>query len=256
MLASVVVPSFNSERFLEQTLQSLFNQDYENVEILVIDGGSTDGTVNIIKKYKNRIAYWISEKDNGQSDALNKGFKKANGEVVGWLCSDDLLYNDSISLVAEEFSKDSEVGIVYGDIDQIRADGHIFRKIKYKPLTADYILNVHHPVPQQGSFYRRSLLEKVGFLNESLHQVMDYDLFIKLLKISKGVYVGRALGQFRMFETNKSTIQGGWVGSIEGFKVGKEHGAKIISRVTFLRLKRMSRFLIKKLLRIKMHKEV
>lgn len=255
ILASVVVPTFNSERFLEQTLHSLFQQDYNNLEILVIDGGSTDGTVNIIKKYEKQITYWVSEKDSGQSNALNKGFKKAKGEIVGWLCSDDLLYKESIRIVAEEFTKDDEVGIVYGDIDQINSSGKIFRNIKYKPITADYILNVHHPVPQQGSFYRRSLLEKVGYLNESLHQVMDYDLFIKLLKISKGIYVGRALGQFRMFESNKSTIQGAWVGSIEGFKVGKEHGAKIISRVTFLRLKRMSRFLIKKIFGIKLHKE-
>jgi len=255
LLASVVVPTFNSERFLEQTLLSLINQDYNDLEIIVIDGGSKDGTIDIIKKYENHIAYWISEKDSGQSNALNKGFKAAKGEIAGWLCSDDILYHDSIRLVAEEFAKDDSIGIVYGDIDQINSQNKIFRKIKYRPLTAEYILNVHHPVPQQGSFYRRSLLEKVGFLDESLHQVMDYDLFIKLLKISKGKYMDRPLGQFRMFETNKSTIQGAWVGSIEGFGVTWRHGGKIFSRVTFLRLKRMSKYLIKKLLRINLHKE-
>lgn len=255
ILASVIVPTFNSERFLEQTLESLINQDYDNLEIIVIDGGSKDSTIDIIKKYEKNIAYWISERDTGQSNALNKGFRAAKGDIAGWLCSDDILYPDSVRIVAEEFAKDDGLGIVYGDIDQINANNKIFRKIKYKPLTADYILNVHHPVPQQGSFYRRKLLERVGFLDESLHQVMDYDLFIKLLKISEGKYMDRPLGQFRMFETNKSTIQGAWVGSIEGFRVTRRHGGKIFSRVTFLRLKRMSRYLIKRLLRIKLHKE-
>ncbi|MBK7379701.1 MAG: glycosyltransferase [Ignavibacteriales bacterium] len=255
ILASIVGPTYNSERFLEQTLKSLINQDYSNIEILVIDGGSKDGTINIIKKYENHIAYWISEKDSGQSNALNKGFKAARGVIAGWLCSDDILYPDSVRIAAQEFMKDDNIGIVYGDIDQINSNNKIFRKIKYGPLSADYILNTHHPVPQQGSFYRLKLLEKVGYLDESLHQVMDYDLFIKLLKISQGKYVDRPLGQFRMFETNKSTIQGAWVGSIEGFRVTRRHGGKIFSQVTFLRLKRMSRYLIKRLLGIKLHKE-
>ncbi|GAB4293386.1 MAG: hypothetical protein Kow0098_14210 [Ignavibacteriaceae bacterium] len=250
MLVSVIVPSFNSVSFIHDTLSSLIKQTYQNIEIIVIDGGSTDGTIDIIKQFNDNIAYWISEKDSGQSNAINKGFKICKGEIAGWLCSDDILYPDSIEKVVNAFNKNEEIGIVYGDVDKIDEKGEIFRRIKFSELTTDYLLNIRQAVPQQGSFYRTNLLQKVGYLDESLHQVMDFDLFIKLLNCSKGVYLNEPLGQFRMHKTNKSTVQGDIRSALEGYKVRKKYGGKFFSRVTRKIIRRILRHYYHKLLKL------
>lgn len=248
-LVSIIVPTFNSEKFLEKTLLSLFSQTYPYIEIIVIDGGSSDSTIDLIKKHSGKITRWISEEDSGQSNAINKGFIIANGEIATWLGSDDIMYRDSVERIVEIFNKDNSIGIVYGDIDKIDENDFIFKKKKYLFLTYDYLLNKNQAVPQPGSFYRMKYLRQVNYLNETLDQTMDYDLFLKLLKISKGFYTGYPLAQFRMHSRNKSTVQGNWKSPIEGYKVSKKYGARTFTSLNFFRLKRLLRFGIEKLIK-------
>lgn len=112
---SIVIPSYNQGKYLEDTILSVINQTYKNIEIIIIDGGSTDNSVDIIKKYKDKIHFWVSEKDKGQANAINKGFKKASGEIFAWLNSDDLYTENAVEQIVNEFNKDPSVSIVYGD---------------------------------------------------------------------------------------------------------------------------------------------
>src|SRR6187431_735936 len=112
---SVVVPSYNQGQYLEETILSIFNQQYPNLEVFVVDGGSKDNSVDIIKKYEQHLTWWVTEKDKGQSDAINKGFARVTGEIVTWLCSDDLFTKGTLKRVAEIFSElPDNVGLIYG----------------------------------------------------------------------------------------------------------------------------------------------
>src|SRR5512143_702654 len=122
-LVSIVTPSYNQARFLEATLRSVLEQDYPNIEYLVVDGASTDGSVEIIRRYANRLTWWVSEKDSGQSEAINKGLQRAKGHFVGWLNSDDIYLPGTISAAATAFRKHPEAGLVYGDALAIDAGG-------------------------------------------------------------------------------------------------------------------------------------
>ena len=112
---SIITPSFNQARFLEQTMRSVLEQDYPNIEYIVIDGGSSDGSLEIIQKYADRLAYWQSQKDKGQTDAINQGFARANGEILAWLNSDDILYPGAVTAAVKQLLEHPEVGMVYAD---------------------------------------------------------------------------------------------------------------------------------------------
>lgn len=120
---SIVTPSYNQGSYLEETILSVLNQKYPNLEYIIIDGGSTDSSVEIIKKYASYLSYWVSEKDSGQSEALNKGFNRASGEIIAWLNSDDLYCENTLHIIAEKFMEHPEVGIVYGDVINFMANG-------------------------------------------------------------------------------------------------------------------------------------
>lgn len=178
-LVSIVTPSYNQADFLEETIRSVLAQDYPNMEYWVIDGGSTDGSVEIIQKYASQLSGWVSEKDHGQADAINKGFQRANGEIVAWLNSDDLYRPGAIQRAASIFQENPEVGMVYGDVDSIDADGEVFNRMRYaqwaiRDLMAFNILG------QPGVFFRRSVLEKSGYLDLSYQYLLDHHLWLRM----------------------------------------------------------------------------
>jgi glycosyltransferase involved in cell wall biosynthesis len=203
-LVSIVTPSFNQARYIEATIQSVLSQDYPRIEYLIVDGGSTDGTVEIIKKYAGRIAWWVSEKDQGQTDAINKGFERAGGQILAWLNSDDTYEPGAVAAAVRYLSDHPDVGLVYGDCNFINDDGRVIGKFgsaqtDYRLLRRGY---VH--IPQQTMFFRAGWWKQVGPLDPSFYFAMDYDLWTRLAARTELKYVPQTWANFRLHTTGKT----------------------------------------------------
>jgi glycosyltransferase involved in cell wall biosynthesis len=203
-LVSIVTPSFNQANYLEATIQSVLSQDYPNIEYIVIDGGSTDGCVNILERYADQLTYWISEPDAGQTDAINKGFNLARGDVFAWLNSDDVYKPGAVTQAVEFLGQQPEVGMVYGDADFIDENGDwigVFpaARTDYRRLRQGY---VH--IPQQSTFFRGRLWKLVGPLDTSFYFAMAYDLWVRLAALSPIRYVKNTWASFRLHGQAKS----------------------------------------------------
>lgn len=207
MKISVVTPSFNQAQFLETTILSVLNQNYSDFEYIIIDGGSSDGSVEIIKKYEKHLAYWISEKDKGQSHAINKGFRKATGQILGWINSDDYYEVDCFRKVAEAFQQDENIGLVYGYNNLRDEYGNFLGVYAVLNISVNKLLRDNPNVVQPGSFYRKRILDLVGFLDEDLHYVMDFDLWVRLGQVSKICQIPEPLASFRWHTKSKTRSQ-------------------------------------------------
>jgi len=232
---SIVTPSYNQGEFIEQTIQSVLNQTYKNIEYIIVDGGSTDKTLEIIDKYRAQIDVVISEKDKGQSDAINKGFRLATGELAGWINSDDILYPDCVEKIVELYQQYPGGSIYYpATLDVINRDGKLLHKSTLKIPNRNHLLNKNYSVIQQGSFYNRQLVNQIGYLDESIQYCMDLDLWLRLLKENDKIYSyqSHALAAFRIWEDTKTT-QGGIRFLQNTRQVLDCQGAKKISRTKF-----------------------
>lgn len=176
---SIVTPSFNHGEFIEEAILSVLNQDFPNIEYIIIDGGSTDNSVEVIKKYEHQIAHWVSEPDGGQTQAINKGLKIAKGDIFSWLNSDDLLLPGAISAIVECFQQHPEAGFVYGDYHMIDQSGQTL----YKRMVSDYDYGVlvygRSLITQPASFFTRYVLEDIGYLDEQYDFCMDLEFWIR-----------------------------------------------------------------------------
>jgi glycosyltransferase involved in cell wall biosynthesis len=196
---SIITPSFNQAKFLRRTVESVLSQDYQNIEYIIIDGGSTDGSLEIIKDYESQLAYWESIPDHGQTDAINKGFAKASGKYLAWLNSDDIYQPGAITEAVNYLENHPDVGMVYGDCTFIDAQDQrigLFpaAQTDYARLRRGY---VH--IPQQSSFFRADLWKKVGPLDPSFYFAMDYDLWVRLAGEAPLVYLpGHLWASFRL----------------------------------------------------------
>ena len=177
---SIITPSYNQGQFLEETIRSVLDQDYPNLEYIIIDGGSTDNSVDIIKKYENRITCWVSEPDKGQSDAINKGFRMATGEILAWINSDDCYAPYTFEMIVDFFEKHKEVDCVYGDINRIDEKGRVLDTIKSIPYQYKMLLYGACLIPQPTFFFRRKVVEAVGYLDTNLHYQMDFEFFVRI----------------------------------------------------------------------------
>lgn len=176
---TVITPSYNQGIYLEECILSVLNQNYPNLEFIVIDGGSTDKSIEIIKKYSNKINYWVSEEDRGQSHAINKGLEKSTGEIISWLCSDDMYLPGTLLKVAKEFTDHPEIGLLHGKtilFGNGRKD--LIKGADPEDLALRYFSII--PFPQPSSFFSRKVITEQGNLEESFHFGMDYDLLIRI----------------------------------------------------------------------------
>src|SRR5574337_800152 len=179
-LVSIITPSFNQANYLEETILSVLNQDYPNLEYIIIDGGSTDGSVNIIRKHEQRLAYWVSEPDLGQSHAVNKGFLRAKGEILGWVNSDDLLCPGAVRLAAEFLASNPEVSLVYGGADFIDADGRLMLPMRCEDFdVARCLTRLVTPIPNPAAFLRKDTIRRIGLLDQNLRYYMDFEYWIR-----------------------------------------------------------------------------
>jgi glycosyltransferase involved in cell wall biosynthesis len=202
---SLVTPSLNQGRYIESTLLSVIHQGYPNLEYIVMDGGSTDGTLEILRRHEARLAHWESSPDRGQSDAINKGWRRATGTYVWWLNADDLLTPGSLFAAVEALESDRSLDFVYGDTLLLDQDDVIVGRFHYRDFDfVDFILN-RRDLPQAGALMRRSTLDRIGLLDEGLHYLMDYDLWIRLaLGGGRFARIDRALALFRLHEEAKT----------------------------------------------------
>ena len=220
---TIVTPSYNQAEFLEETILSVLNQTYPNIEYIIVDGGSTDGSVEIIKKYEDRLAWWVSEPDNGQSDAINKGFSHATGEIYNWLNSDDILYAESVSVAVHFMQKYPEYELVYGD--RVVIDNHgriidVFEPVGVSRRMARFALRI----PQETTFFTSRIWHKVGGLNEALHFVMDSDLWYRFLEETPFFHIPVFMGAYRNHEESKSV-----------YGLGKEKTDRAMEEIMYLR---------------------
>lgn len=204
MLVSIITPSYNQAKFLAAAIQSVLEQDYPEIEYIIVDGGSTDGSVEIIKKYADHLAWWVSEKDKGHADALNKGFARARGEILAWLNSDDTYSPGAVADAVRVLQANPEVGMVYGDADLTDAEGRVIGRFASRQTDYRKLLRGSVHIPQATTFFRADLYRQVGPLSLSLFFAFDYDLWVKLSKVSKLLYVPRRWATFRLHEAGKS----------------------------------------------------
>ncbi len=204
-LVSIVTPSFNQANYLEATIRSVLRQEYPNIEYLIVDGGSTDGSVEIIQRYADRLAWWTSEPDAGQTAAINKGFAHAKGEILAYINSDDTYNPGAVAAAVEFLTQNPVVGLAYGDTDFIDAQGHVIGQFNAQQTSLERLRRGGVYIPQQAAFWRVDLWQQVGPLDESFYFAMDYDLWVRLAEVAEIRYLpGRVWANFRLHDDTKT----------------------------------------------------
>jgi len=228
-LISIITPSLNQGMYIEDNIESVLNQGYPHVEHIIIDGSSTDGTIDILKKYEHLI--WVSEKDGGQSEAINKGFKKARGEIIGWLNSDDCYEPGAFFTVVAELDKVHGKYIVSGDCSVIDDRGN---RVGYcKGRCSDHrdlikYWDRDYTIPQPSVFFYRDILDECGYLDETLHFGMDYEFWLRISKHRQIHYIEKPLAKIRVHDRAKSG-PGYEVFEREWFRVSKQYWGSLLS---------------------------
>jgi glycosyltransferase involved in cell wall biosynthesis len=227
-LVSIVTPSLNQGRFIEETIRSVLDQDYPRIEHIVVDGGSTDETLDVLRRYP-RVA-WRSEPDDGQADAVNKGFRMAEGKIFGWLNADDLYLPGAIRTGVDALRRTGS-GLVHGAWCQIDEDGVSIReRIEPVQFDLDAQLNERNAVCQPGALFTREAFEAVGGLDPSYRYAMDYELWLKLGSRFPVTHVDAVLGAYRLHPTSKTVAEksGFWD---ETVRASRAHGGRRFSTI-------------------------
>lgn len=225
---TIVTPSYNQGQFIEETILSVLNQTYKNIEYIVVDGGSTDNTMEVVNRYRDRIDIVIHEKDKGQADAINKGFKLAKGELVGWINSDDILYCGCVEKIVDLYRMHPEATVYYSStIDIIDQNGKFIKKYCNLIPNKKFLLKRKYSICQQGSFYSVQAVKKVNYINEALNYCMDLDLWLRLLEYGPICRIdNNSCAAFREWELAKTSTAGRKF-LLEIRKILLNNGAKI-----------------------------
>ncbi len=206
-LISLIVPSYNQGRFIGATIDSILDQNLEGIEVLVMDGGSKDETVDLLRNYRERIK-WVSEKDRGQSHAINKGLARSRSEIIGYINSDDTYQPGTLAAVLETFRQHPEAEIIYGDFNYINAAGRSLASCRTIDFDYDILRYDYNFICQPASFWRRSVIERIGLFREDLHYLMDYEFYLRAAAAGMRFYhLRRTLANLRLHRECK-TVSG------------------------------------------------
>lgn len=255
-LVTIITPTLDHGRFLESALQSVKNQTYPHIEHLVFDGGSQDNTIDLLKSYRPMYnMQWISEKDNGISEAINKGIQMAKGEIIAWLNADDvLMYEDSIERVVEVYRAKDAPGIILGDMAFLEKSGNIIQMYGYPEVTYEYLISSGKNIGQPSVFIRSDIL-KNNLLDNDLHYAMDFDLWIRIAKNSRFTQIHRVLSGSRMYPGTKSSNTEKYTSEKE--KILKRYGHEVEKRSRLsLRMENMNAFKIRGLWLLLLHRYI
>lgn len=202
MRFSIITPTLNQSQFIEQTIRSVINQNYSDYEHIIVDGGSVDSTIDILKRYKT--LKWISEKDNGQSHAINKGFAMATGDILAWINSDDYYQENIFESVADYFIQHPNCYFLYGDITYVNEHGRYLESFKGNNLTLTNLVRCPDIIRQPSCFWRKDVIGQIGGLSETLHLVMDFDFLLRIGLKFEYHYLNKNLSFFRHYQNNKT----------------------------------------------------
>lgn len=201
---SVVIPCYQQGRYLSAAIESVLSQGYPNLELIVMDGGSTDNTLEIIHHYQRHLFYWTSGPDGGQTNALISGFQRATGDILGWLCSDDLLLPGSLSRVNRYLYQHQEIDAIFGDAVWIDAAGYAIRAKKEMRFSRLVLLYDHNYLPQPSTFWRRHIFDLVGRLNPEFNLAMDADLWSRIARAGRIDHIASYLSCMRWYPEQKT----------------------------------------------------
>lgn len=205
---SVITPSYNQAQYLEETILSVLNQNYPNLEYIIIDGGSTDGSVEIIKKYEHRLAYWVSKKDNGQAEAINKGFEKATGDILCWLNSDDYFSEKTLELISNKIDT-AKAELIFGNVVRYRENENLFVTSEIQKNYKNQKLSIVDYIVQPSTFWTRKAWDRTGRLNTEFNYVFDWDWFLRAEKAGVNfIFESNPLSVYRIHNLHKSGTGG------------------------------------------------
>ncbi len=204
MKFSIVTPSFNQGKFIQATIESVLSQKEVSLEYFILDGGSQDNTLALIERFAPQLSYWESQPDKGQTNAINKGFARSTGDILGWLNSDDVFTPGALGRVAAAFEANPQADVIYGDSSYMTKDGVVFRTKKARPFSIEY-LRKRDFLYQPSTFFRKRTYDATGPLDERYQSCMDYEYWLHMAeKGAKFVYIGSILSQMRFHEDAKS----------------------------------------------------
>lgn len=236
-LVSIITPSYNQAAYLEQTLRSVLEQDYPRIEYWVMDGGSTDGSVEIIRKYTDRLAGWVSEKDRGQADGINKGFARATGEIVAWINSDDYYLPGAISAAVAALQANPQAGLVFGDVVSVNAAGEAINVMRYGDWGVEGLMQFQI-IGQPGVFMRRdALLKAGGGLDLDFHYLLDHLLWLRIGEIAPVKYVPQRWAAARFHAEAKNVAHAARFGQ-EAYRIAEWMSTRPALAERFARLRR------------------
>lgn len=240
---SIVTPSYNQAEFLERTILSVLNQNYPNLEYIIIDGGSTDGSLEIIKRYERYLAYWVSERDRGQSHALNKGFNLVRGELVGWQNSDDIYLPEAFRKVVEAYRKYPDYDLYFGNMITIDKDDNIIHALRYTPFSLFCFLYKGAYITNQSLFFRNEIVNRYK-IDESFHHAMDAEYYSRLGREKKRFkFLREYFGCLRVHPNAKGQTISTSVGKEEWMRIRRSFGIDIRTDIPWKRQFRLQKFI-------------